>query len=70
MQDEFAPFKAQTNALLAHTAVLLGFVVLHVEQVVAVFARLLGVVHGLVGVPDEHVCIRTVLRVERDTDAG
>ena len=47
-----------------HQAVLLG-----VEQMVAVAARLLGQVHGLVGVAQQGVGVGVVERVEGDADA-
>jgi hypothetical protein len=41
-----------------------------VEQVVAVLASLLGLVHGLVGMAHQQLRLRAVLRVDRHAHAG
>jgi hypothetical protein len=45
-------------------------VAFRVEQLIAVLARLLGLVHGLVGMAQQGVGIGIVLRIQGDADAG
>jgi hypothetical protein len=46
-----------------------GRVAFHIEQVVAVLARLFGLVHGLVGMADEQVGSHAIGRKQRHTNA-
>ena len=71
MQFKFVPGEGDPDALqvcvmAAHIAILLG-----VKNVVAVFARLLGLIHGLVCLAQQLVGIHFFrLRIEGDAETG
>ncbi|OIQ79070.1 hypothetical protein GALL_392120 [mine drainage metagenome] len=69
-QAEFVAFESlldgfELQPMLLHSQVMLG-----VEQVVAVATRLLGLIHRLVGVPQQGVGIGVVQRVDGNAAAG
>ena len=69
-QHHFVATQGLVYAVDLLAAALDGVVGGHVEQVITVFARLLGLVHGLVGMAHELLGIGTVLRVQGHTQAG
>ena len=70
VQHEFAVLQPLANPGHFFPLGFDGLVVLHIEQVEAVLACLLGLVHGLVGVADEQVGLHTVGGVDGDAYAG
>ena len=69
-QLEFLLLECLRDALQAFVMRLRQPVFFRVEQVVAVFSRLLGLIHGLVGVPQQGIGIAAVLREEGDPQTG
>ena len=70
VQHEFGRLQGLADAFQAFALCLDGGVVDDVEQVVAVFSGLLGLVHRLVSVADEQLRLGAVLWVDRHAHAG
>ena len=70
VQNEFSALQGQTYFVEALAQGLAGDVVRHIKKVVTVFAGLLGLVHGLIGVPHQQVGVGAVLRIQGYTHAG
>ena len=70
METELAPTQSLAQTPQRRLPRHLSLLVPGIEQVVAVLARLLGGVHGVIGVPNQRVGVALVSREHRDADAG
>ena len=65
-----SPMLFTTKCLPNFSSGLFGRILLDIKQVVTIFARLFGSVHGLIGMPHQQICIHIVLWIKRQANAG